>query len=88
LVDFTNVSTIFYGQSIDSSQNEIQKVLEQQLFPGSKLDKDFIFKFAGTFTELNIETKDGYKLNGLLFKAKQPKGLIFYLHGSNDALNT
>lgn len=77
------------GQSIDSSQNdEIQKVLEQQLFPGSKLDRDFNFKFPGTFSELNVETKDGYKLNGLLFKAKQPKGLIFYLHGSNDALNT
>jgi pimeloyl-ACP methyl ester carboxylesterase len=78
-----------YGQSVDSLQNdEIQKVLEQQLFPGSKLDRDFIFKFSGTFLELKVETKDGYKLNGLLFKAKQPKGLIFYLHGSNDALNT
>jgi len=78
-----------YGQSVDSSQNdEIQKVLEQQLFPGSKLDRDFHFKFPETFSELNVETKDGYKLNGLLFKAKQSKGLIFYLHGSNDALDT
>jgi uncharacterized protein len=77
-----------YGQSADGSQNEeIQKVLEQQLFPGSKLDKDFRFKFPGTFSEINVETKDGYKLNGILFKAKKSKGLIFYLHGSNDALN-
>ena len=85
---FQMLSQFVYGQSVDSSQNEIQKVLEQQLFPGSKLDKDFNFKFPGAFLELNVETKDGYQLNGLLFKAKQPKGLIFYLHGSNKALNT
>jgi uncharacterized protein len=77
-----------FGQSVDSSQNdEIQKVLEQQLFPGSKLDRDFHFKFPETFSELSVETNDGYKLNGLLFKAKQSRGLIFYLHGSNDALD-
>lgn len=77
-----------YGQSTDSSQNdEIQKVLEQQLFPGSKLDSDFHFKFREAFSELNIDTKDAYKLSGLLFKAKRSKGLIFYLHGSNDALD-
>jgi uncharacterized protein len=78
-----------HGQNIDSSQNDqIQKVLEQQLFPGFKFDKDIHYKFPESFEELNIETKDGYKLNGLLFKVKQSKGLIFYLHGSNEALNT
>jgi alpha-beta hydrolase superfamily lysophospholipase len=83
LVQFT------YGQNVDSlKKEEIQKDLEQQLFPGSKFQKDFHFKFSEPFVELNILTKDGYKLNGILFKAKQSKGLIFYLHGSNDALNT
>ena len=85
---FQMLAQFAHGQSLDSAHNEIQKVLEQQLFPGSKLDKNFNFKFPGTFSELNIQTKDGYKLNGLLFKAKQPKGLIFFLHGSNYALNT
>jgi len=78
-----------YGQSTDSSQNdEMQKVLEQQLFPGSKLAKDFHFAFLGTFSELTVQTKDRYKLTGLLFKANPAKGLIFYLHGSNNALDT
>ena len=77
------------GQSTDSLQeDEIQKVLEQQLFPGSKIDKNFHFRFPGTFSELSFKTKDGYKLHGLLFKSKQCKGLIFYLHGSNGALDT
>lgn len=77
-----------FGQNTDSSKSdEIQKVLEQQLFPGAKLDKDFHYKFTVSFKELNVETKDGFKLNGILFKSTQTKGLIFYLHGSNDALN-
>jgi fermentation-respiration switch protein FrsA (DUF1100 family) len=77
-----------YSQTSDSSKNnEIQKVLEQQLFPGAKPDQNFQFNFPGNFNDLKIETRDGYKLNGLLFKAKRSKGLIFYLHGSNDALN-
>jgi pimeloyl-ACP methyl ester carboxylesterase len=78
-----------YSQGKDSLQSdEIQKVLEQQLFPGTKPDKSFHYKFNEKFTELTVKTEDGYKLNGLLFKAKNSKGLIFYLHGSNGALDT
>lgn len=78
-----------YGQNVDSlKKEEVQKELEQQLFPGSQLQNDFHFEFSNPFTELNFLTQDGYKLNGLLFKAKQTEGLIFYLHGSNDGLDT
>lgn len=77
-----------YGQNIDSiKKKEIQKEIEQQLFPGSKFPKNFEFQFPQPFIELNTLTADGYKLNGLLFKATHSKGLLFYLHGSNDALN-
>jgi fermentation-respiration switch protein FrsA (DUF1100 family) len=76
------------GQTVDTLQKaNLQSALEQQLFPSPKLDKNFHFSFPGNFSELTIRTKDGYNLNGLLFKAAPSKGLIFYLHGSNGALD-
>lgn len=86
---FQVLSYYAYSQSKDTLQNdEIQKVLEQQLFPGAKLDKEFHYEFEEKFIELTIKTEDNYKLNGLLFKVNHSKGVIFYLHGSNGALNT
>ena len=77
-----------YGQNDKTKNENAMKELEQQFFPGVKIEKDFHFKFSRPFTEVNISTEDGHILNGLLFKAKRSKGLIFYLHGSNDAVNT
>jgi len=78
-----------YGQGVDDRKKENEtKELEKQFFLGTKLDKNFHFDFSAPFTEVNISTEDGFLLNGLLFKAKQSKGLIFYLHGSNGAMNT
>jgi fermentation-respiration switch protein FrsA (DUF1100 family) len=83
------LSQFSYAQGRDNEKKvEIVKGLERQFFPGFKLDKHFDFKFSTPFTEINISTVDGYQLNGLLFKVNQSKGLIFYLHGSNDAVNT
>ena len=77
------------GQAGDSlKKNDLQNSLEQQLFPGAKLDKNFHFNFPGNVSEINILTKDRSKLNGLLFKSDQTKGLIIYLHGSNGAVDT
>jgi len=89
LTVFVVLGQFAYGQNVDSlKKEEVQKELAQQLFPGSQLQKDFHFEFSNPFTELNFLTQDGYKLNGLLFKAKQTEGLIFYLHGSNNGLDT
>jgi len=77
-----------YGQDLESAQKEnTKKEIEQQFFPGHKLNKDFHFDFSTPFSEVNITTEDGCNLNGLQFKTKRSKGLIFYLHGSNDAVN-
>jgi len=77
-----------YGQNVESAKEEnTTKELEQQFFPPHKLHKDFQFHFSAPFSEVNITTEDGFNLNGLLFKVKQSKGLIFYLHGSNDAVD-
>ncbi len=51
-----------------------------------KLSQDYEFSFDGKFEELNISTKDGKTLNGILFKAQNPKGLVFYLHGNSGSL--
>lgn len=63
------------------------EVLEEQLFPGKKM-QDSSFNFKGKFDEKFILTADNIKLHGLLFNADSSKGLIFYLHGSNGALDT
>lgn len=61
---------------------------EKLIFFPDKLSKDFTFDFDQPFKELNIKTKDGKLLNGLLFTSDSTKGLIFYLHGNAGAINT
>src|SRR6201996_6379098 len=67
--------------------NKQQKKLLKQIFPGAKLAADYAFKFPSPFDELYITARDGKKLNALFFKTENPKGVIFYLHGNNGALN-
>lgn len=58
------------------------------VFQSSRLPKDYKFGYYQKFEELNIKSFDGIKLNGLLFKADDSKGLIFYLHGNAGTLET
>lgn len=59
---------------------------EKLLFLPDRLDKDYKFSFNQTFDEINIKTKDGKLLNGLLFRVDNAKGLVFYLHGNAGSL--
>lgn len=61
---------------------------ERLIFLPHKLEKDHKFNFQQDFEELNIRMTDGKFLNGLLFKANNTKGLIFYLHGNAGSLNS
>lgn len=61
---------------------------EHLIFFPQKLEKNYPFNFNGNFNELNIESKDGILLNGLLFKTDSTKGLIFYLHGNAGSLSS
>ena len=63
-------------------------VQEKLIFFPEKLDKQYQFEFNQSFEEINIKTEDNILLNGLLFKAENSKGLIFYLHGNAGALNS
>jgi len=58
------------------------------VFHSDRLPKDYQFDYHHKFEELNIQSFDGAKLNGLLFKAEKSKGLIFYLHGNAGTLET
>lgn len=61
---------------------------EKVIFYPDKLPQDYKFKFRSNFREINIKTLDNKNLNGLLFKAEEPNGLIFYLHGNAGALDS
>ncbi len=80
-------------QTLSNAQNRIvlsnqdwQNLLADQLFPGKNTDS-LIFHFDTPFEEKFISVNDSTTLHGLIFKVKKPKGLIFYLHGSNNALD-
>lgn len=57
------------------------------MFKPEKLPKDFMFQYDHQdFEEYNIETRDGAIINGLRFKAQQPKGIVFYLKGNSKSI--
>ncbi len=60
----------------------------EMVFIANKLPNDYKFQFNQNFEELNIPSYDEKKLNGLLFKVSNPKGLIFYLHGNAGSLDS
>ncbi|MDR2271910.1 MAG: lysophospholipase [Sphingobacterium sp.] len=69
------------------SSEDWKSLLTDQLFPGKKVES-LTFQFDIPFEDKFIHVDESTVLHGLLFKAKKPKGVIFYLHGSNNALDT
>lgn len=57
------------------------------LFKPEKLAKDFQFHYENQeIDEYNITTRDGAIINGLHFKAKNSKGVVFYLKGNSKSI--
>ncbi|WP_297795831.1 alpha/beta fold hydrolase [uncultured Eudoraea sp.] len=57
------------------------------MFKPEKLPKDFLFQYENQeIEEYNVETRDGAVINGLRFKAAQPKGIVFYLKGNSKSI--
>ena len=59
---------------------------EKLIFLPQKLNDTHQFSFWQDFKEMSFKMKDGVLLNGVLFKAVNSKGLIFYLHGNAGSL--
>lgn len=57
------------------------------MFKPEKLPKDFHFHYDNQeIEEYNIDTRDGAIINGLRFKTKDPKGVVFYLKGNSKSI--
>ncbi len=61
---------------------------EKLIFYSSELPNDYQFSFQSEYEELFLTAEDGAVLNGLYFKAKNPKGVILYNHGNAGELDT
>jgi uncharacterized protein len=59
----------------------------QQIFPASKLNKDYTFRFKEKYEEKFIPVSDGVTLNAILFHADSSRGVVFYLHGNTGGLD-
>lgn len=81
LITFFGAIYLLYVSYVYCNQGEL-------IFIANKLPNDYKFEFNQNFEELNIPSFDNKKLNGLLFKTPNPKGLVFYLHGNSGSLDT
>lgn len=61
---------------------------ERLIFYSSTLPQDYQYSFQTEFEELFLTANDGAVLNGLHFKAKNPKGVIIYNHGNKGELDS
>jgi len=60
---------------------------ERFIFHPEKLSQDFIFQYENQeVEEYNIELHDNVLINGLHFKTKNPKGVVFYLKGNSRSI--
>ncbi len=60
---------------------------EKLLFHPKVLEQSYKFAFTDDFEEVFIPVDDDVKLHGILFKAKESKGLVFYLHGNGGCVD-
>lgn len=51
-----------------------------------KLPKGYVYKFDEPFEEVYFSPQTNVRINGLLFRAKDSKGIVFYNHGNADNL--
>jgi alpha-beta hydrolase superfamily lysophospholipase len=57
---------------------------ERIIFPASGIALNTELNFTIDHQELYLDTPDGARLHGVLFKAENPKGLILHFHGNAE----
>ena len=61
---------------------------ESIIFHPTKFSVDYKFNIETKYKEINLQTKDGIALNSVLFEANNPKGVVLYLHGNGDTVES
>lgn len=61
-------------------------IQENLLFFPTKLSRDYTFSFEKTFEEINHQVDDHVSINSILFKSKEMKGVVFFLHGNGGSI--
>jgi len=59
---------------------------ERMVFHPEPLAQDYNYEFNNSFDEIFVPINDEVIINGLLFKAENSKGLVYYLHGNSGTL--
>jgi len=59
----------------------------QQIFPASRLSRNYIFGFKEKFEEKTIPVSGSVALSAILFHAESSRGVVFYLHGNTGGLD-
>ncbi|XLS30987.1 alpha/beta hydrolase [Flavobacteriaceae bacterium M23B6Z8] len=60
---------------------------ERFIFKPERLPADFEYQYQDqVFEEYNIEVADDININGIHFKVKNPKGIVFYLKGNSRSI--
>lgn len=57
------------------------------LFNADKLDKNVSFDFDGDFVEQDINMSDDVKLNSVILKTPESRGLIMFIHGNAGTIS-
>lgn len=59
---------------------------ERFIFIGFRKSPRYRFRFDCPFEEVWLERDDGARLNGVLFNADEPRGIVLYFHGHHGSV--
>jgi len=71
------IPTLFTGVAL-----AMYLLQDYMIFLGERMPVNHKYNFNLPFEEINIDLENGSRINCLLFKAKEPKGLVYYHHGN------
>jgi pimeloyl-ACP methyl ester carboxylesterase len=61
---------------------------DRMIFYPEKLPEEYDFPFSFPFDELVIEVEPGVRINAILARSKETRGLVFYNHGNAGNLDS